>query len=231
MSRFIGIDVQARRGCTYAILDSEGSLIDSGWSDRGSIIRPSPMDETVSVLKEVAEKHARGSADSVAVGIDAPRMSLPEKRKWYWERKTRTWRPRKASEAGFGRHCEVILKAHGIANPQWTPLALNSKPWMNLGFKLFEALASYPHVHEVFPSASYTILENNRDINIRINFAQFVFNPKDMLDACLAAATVKEFIQGKGEEVGGGDGLGTIVLPRPITNGRMEEIFSWPWET
>ena len=189
------------------------------------------MDETVSVLKQVVAKYARGSADCIAVGIDAPRMPLPEKRKWYWERKTRTWRPRKSSEAGFGRHCEVIIKAHNIANPQWTPLASNTKPWMDLGFRLFEALGGYPHVHEVFPSASYNMLEDNRDVNIRINFAQFVFNPKDMLDACLAAATVREFIQGRGEEVGGGDGLGTIVLPRPITNGRMEEIFSWPWET
>lgn len=230
VSRFIGIDVQIRQGCTYAVLDSDGSLIDSGWSDKWSIIRPSPMDHTVSVLVKVIEKHARGSLESLAVGIDAPRMPLLEKRKWYWERKTRTWRPRKASEAGFGRHCEVIIKGHNIGNPQWTPLVSNSKPWMDLGFKLFEALAGYSHVYEVFPSVSYKILEDNRDVNIRINFAQFVFNPKDMLDACMAAATVREFMQGRGEQVGGGDGFGTIVLPRPITNGRMEEIFSWPRE-
>ena len=230
VSRFVGIDVQIRRGCTYAVLDPEGSLIDSGWSDKGSIIRPTPINQTISVLATVIEKHAKGSAESVAVGIDAPRMPLPEKRKWYWERKTRSWRSRKSSEVGFGRHCEVIIKAQNIGNPQWTPLASNTKPWMDLGFKLFDALAVYPHIHEVFPSASYIMLENNRDVSIRINFAQFVHGPKDMVDACLAAATVREFIQGRGEQVGGGDGLGTIVLPRPITNGRMEEIFSWPEE-
>ena len=97
---------------------------------------------------------------------------------------------------------------------------------MDLGFKLFDALTGFPHVHEVFPSASYIMLENNRDVSIRINFAQFVVNPKDMIDACIAAATVREFIQGRGEQVGGGDGFGTIVLPTTIKMGRMEEIFS-----
>jgi predicted nuclease with RNAse H fold len=230
ISLFVGIDVQIRRGCTYAVLDSEGSLIDSGWSDKWSIVRPSPMDQTISVLERVIKNHSKGIPESVAVGIDAPRMPLPEKRKWYWERKARSWRPRKSSEAGFGRHCEIVIKAHSVGNPQWTPLASNTKPWMALGFKLFQALASYPNVHEVFPSASYIMLEDNRDVNIQINFAQFAFNPKDMLDACLAAATVREFIQGRGEQVGGGDGFGTIVLPRPIIYGRMEEIFSWPEE-
>jgi len=51
-----------------------------------------------------------------------------------------------------------------------------------------------------------------------------------MLDACLAAATLREFISGRGEQVGGGDGLGTIVLPRSIAIGKMEEVFNWPIE-
>jgi predicted nuclease with RNAse H fold len=231
VSCFAGIDVQVRRGCTYAVLDSEGSLVDSGWSDKWSIVRPSPIEQTIPVLVKVIEKYAKGSPESVAVGIDAPRMPLPEKRKWYWEGKTRSWRPRKSSEAGLGRHCEVVIKAHNIGNPQWTPLVSNTKPWMDLGFKLFDALTGYPHVHEVFPSASYNMLEDNRDVSIRINFAQFVHNPKDMIDACIAAATVREFFQGRGEQVGGGDRFGTIVLPRPIASGRIEEIFSWPRET
>lgn len=228
VTRFVGIDVQVRRGCTYAVLDSDGLLIDSGWSDKRSIVRPSPMDQTVSVLVGIIKKHAKDSVDSIAIGIDAPRMPLPEKRKWYWEGRTRSWRPRKSSEAGLGRHCEVIIKAHSIGNPQWTVLASNTKPWMDLGFKLFEKLDGYPYVHEVFPSASYTMLEENRDVNIRINFAQFIYSPKDMLDACLAAATVREFVCGRGEQVGGGDGFGSMVLPRPIKNGRIEEIFRWP---
>ena len=228
---FIGIDVQVRRGCTYAVLDSNGFLIDSGWTDKGSVENPDSMNRTIRGLVDLVEKHSKGSAESVAVGIDAPRMPLPEKRKWYWERKTRSWRPRRSSEAGFGRHCEVIIKAHSVANPQWTPTFLMAKPWMQVGFKLFQALAIYQHVHEVFPSASYCMLENNRDMNVQINFAHFAPGPKDMLDACMAAVTVKEFLTGHGERVGGGDGLGTIVLPRPIKCNRIEEVFIWPPET
>lgn len=51
-----------------------------------------------------------------------------------------------------------------------------------------------------------------------------------MVDACMAAATVRETVLGRGEEVGGGDGFGTIVLPRPIENGRIAEVFVWPDE-
>mgnify|MGYP005849327221 CR=1 FL=1 len=39
---------------------------------------------------------------------------------------------------------------------------------------------------------------------------------KDMLDASVAAITVFEFVKGHGCEVGGGDGLGTILLPRKL---------------
>ena len=43
-----------------------------------------------------------------------------------------------------------------------------------------------------------------------------------MLDARVAAVTVREFIKGRGEQIGDLDGLGTIVLPRPIIAGRAE---------
>jgi hypothetical protein len=36
-----------------------------------------------------------------------------------------------------------------------------------------------------------------------------------MLDAWVAAATVREFVEGRGTEVGDDDGLRTIILPRP----------------
>ena len=72
------------------------------------------------------------------------------------------------------------------------------------------------------------MFQDCRDLNIRLNFAKFAHGPKDMLGACVAAATIGEFIQGRGEQVGGGDGLGTIILPRPITTGRIEEVFAWP---
>ena len=49
-----------------------------------------------------------------------------------------------------------------------------------------------------------------------------------MLDAWVAAATVKEFMGGRGVEVGDGDGLGTIVLPRPLPEPVINEVLVWP---
>ena len=49
-----------------------------------------------------------------------------------------------------------------------------------------------------------------------------------MLDAWVAAATVKEFVNERGTEVGGGDGLGTIILPRPLPDPIIEEVLDWP---
>jgi len=49
-----------------------------------------------------------------------------------------------------------------------------------------------------------------------------------MLDAFVAAATVREFVHGRGCEVGGGDGLGTIVLPRPLPEPVMSGVLAWP---
>ena len=52
-------------------------------------------------------------------------------------------------------------------------------------------------------------------------------HPKDMLDAAIGALTVREFEAGRGCEVGGGDGLGTIILPRPIPE-PIEAVLTWP---
>ncbi len=49
-----------------------------------------------------------------------------------------------------------------------------------------------------------------------------------MLDAWMAAATVREFVGGSGSQGGGGDGLGTIVLPRPLPEPVIEEVLQWP---
>jgi len=229
VKRFVGIDVQVRRGCSFAVLDANGDLIDSGWCNRVSIDNNTDStNRAIRTLVDVIKDHSRGAIETVATGIDAPRKSLQNQRNWYWQGKTLTWRRRRPSEAGFGRHGEIIIKAHNIANPQWTPILSKAPAWMQFGFRLFQTLESYPQVHEVFPSASYFMLENSRDLNIRLNFAKFAPGPKDMLDACVAAATVREFIQGRGEQVGGGDSLGTIILPRPIATGRIEEVFAWP---
>ena len=50
-----------------------------------------------------------------------------------------------------------------------------------------------------------------------------------MLDAVVAAVTVHEFEAGRGAEVGGGDGLGTIVLPRAIAETETKPgVLIWP---
>jgi hypothetical protein len=49
-----------------------------------------------------------------------------------------------------------------------------------------------------------------------------------MLDACVAAVTVRELVLGRGCEVGGGDGLGSIVLPRAPSLGRARGLLDWP---
>jgi hypothetical protein len=43
------------------------------------------------------------------------------------------------------------------------------------------------------------------------HLAGFLKGPKGMLDAVVAAVTGMEFLAGRGEEAGGGDGLGTIL--------------------
>lgn len=62
---------------------------------------------------------------------------------------------------------------------------------------------------------------------VDIDLAKFNVGPKDMLDAVVAALTAMEFRQGRGQEVGGGDGLGTIVLPRPIIS-PIAAVMKWP---
>ena len=163
----------------------------------------------------------------VEVGIDAPRIPLDSKRRWYWDRNRRSWKKRQ-DQRGFGRHCEVVISAHRIANPQWTPLKGEAPEWMNLGFKLFSAINGLAKVHEVFPSASLTLLKGVRDVRIDVDFSACKPGPKDMLDAWVAGATVREFFENRGSEVGDGDGLGTIVLPRPIPDPVIKEVFVWP---
>jgi hypothetical protein len=98
---------------------------------------------------------------------------------------------------------------------------------MKLGFALFDQLGSALPVHEVFPSASYRMFEGDTTSGIRVRLRNFRPGPKDMLDAYVAAATLREFVQGRGCEIGGGDGLGSIILPRPIRE-PIREVLKWP---
>ncbi len=129
---------------------------------------------------------------------------------------------------GNGRHCEIVISAHRLANPQWTPFEAAAPEWMKLGFQLFSALKGLVTVYEVFPTASYALLQGNTDIRINADFSACQPGPKDMLDAWVAAVTVREFVEGRGTEVGGGDGLGTIILPCPQPEPVIDAVMEWP---
>lgn len=207
----VGIDVQAARDCPFAVLDSESRMIDRGWLPVGALTES---------VRALARRY-----DGACFAIDAPRMALTSPRSWYWRR--RRWQYATGNEVGYGRHCEVVIAAHRIANPQWTPLADAAPAWMGNGFALFEALQERALTLEVFPSASYRMLNSAKDMRIEISLADFLPGPKDMLDALVAAVTAHEFLSGSGQEVGGGDGLGTIVLPRPIED-PISAVVRWP---
>ena len=208
---YVGIDVQVSRACSVAIIDGNGLPIDTGWF----------LED-----EEMFEFLARYRAAIAGIGIDAPRWGLQKKREWYWQQNARSWRSRRPAEKGWGRHCEVVLSASHLANPQMTPLEREAPFWMQLGFRLFDAFQPHWTVHEVFPSASYRQIPNEPMI-ISVDLRGFAPGPKDMLDAYVSAWTVKEYAQGRGCAVGGGDDLGSIVLPRPIEC-PCPEVLSWP---
>lgn len=219
-----GVDVQLARGLAWVALRADGRLLDGGWVDcREDGVR------TARALREVLRTAAGKQA--LVVGIDAPRQPLTTPREWYWDGRKAQWRPRRESEAGAGRHCEVVVSALGLGRPQYTRGAKESPAWMRLGFALFEELAKEATVHEVFPSASYSLLAKEGErLPVPVPVAACARGPKDILDAAMAAATVREYARGKGSAVGGGDGLGTIVLPKPVKGlaGNVPALHDWP---
>jgi predicted nuclease with RNAse H fold len=211
---FIGIDVQLKRGLAVAVMDENAWVCRTAWLGPG---------QAQSVALELAQQYP-----GAIVGIDAPRQPLRQPRRYYWTRNG--WRHAKAGDRGQGRHCEVAIAALGLARPQWTPVRDSAPPWMAEGFALFEALGEQGlATEEVFPSAAYGQLTDDPDAELTMPLSGFARGPKDMLDAVVAAFCVREFIQGRGCAVGGGDGLGRIVLPRPLkVVGRAEGVMVWP---
>lgn len=216
---YIGIDVQINRGCPFYIINAELAYIRSGWLTGSS-------QETCRQLAELINQCQTQTSTQIAVGIDAPRMGLSAPRQFYWQ--GGKWYRKANTEKGFGRHCEVVIKALGIANPQWTRHKDSSPPWMELGYRLFETLQGIAHVYEVFPSASYAMLQSAHHRPVELSFSGFTHGPKDMLDACMCAYTVHAFLHGFGFEVGGGDGLGTIILPGTLTDENSGPVLQWP---
>lgn len=209
----IGIDVQHARSCPFAVLNTRTQrVVENGWIATGDLVKE---------VQSLASCH-----EGAVFAIDAPRRPLPTPRTWYWRNKS-GWYRGTGSEKGRGRHCEVVIKAYELANPQWTPLAIDAPEWMRNGFEIFGALEDRARALEVFPSASYRMLDEDIDIEVNVPLSGFLQGPKDMLDAIVAAVTAGEFLAGRGQEVGGGDGLGTIVLPRPITKPACD-VLGWP---
>lgn len=207
----LGVDVQSARGCPFAVLDGAAELVRNGWLQDAGALR-----------QVVTQLSASGP---VVVGIDAPRMPLPSPRRW--SSKRGRW-VKAALERG--RHCEVVVRCLDLANPQWTPSVERAEPWMQLGFAMFRELSQLPGVtvHEVFPSASYRMFEASGSPRVTLAFGGFEPGAKDMLDAIVAAVTVKEFTEGRGCEIGGGDGFGTMVLPRQLNTAQVSN-FSMKW--
>lgn len=216
----LGVDVQIKRPCTYYVLDQNLNFVTSG------LLGGSEIDEISKNLHSLALSLLDQQPGWLAVGIDAPRIGLSAPRAWYW--RGGAWLHRSPKERGYGRHCEVVVKALGLGNPQWTRMEGDSPNWMKLGYRLFESLKDFAKVYEVFPSASYRMLNERKHPPIPLYLNGFAGQQKDMLDACVAAYTVWAFIEGRGTEVGGGDGLGTIVLPEKLAVPGSHPVLYWP---
>ena len=79
----------------------------------------------------------------------------------------------------------------------------------------------------MFPTASYTQLVDSEAPRLNLDFRAFRKGPKDVVDAYVGAVTAGEFLAGRGCEVGGGDGGGTIVLPKPVDD-THSALLTWP---
>jgi len=200
---YAGIDVQISRGCAYYILNADKKYVKSGWFNKSI-----PQS-----FKNLFLEITNNQTDKIAIGIDAPRRPIKKLRTRYFHKKKNVWTLE--TKQSNGRECEVIVKSYNLANPQWTRTFTESPDWMKLGLRIFSELKDFQFVYEVFPSASYKMLENE-NIKYELCLNEFNKGVKDMLDASVAAYTVCEYVNGSGCEVGGEDGLGTIVLPRKI---------------
>ncbi len=222
---YLGIDVQVRRGCAFFALSAEGCEIHSGWG-------PATEDpaRAADALEASVEAISAAHPGVLRLAIDAPRCPLGAPREWFWQGASKTWRRRRPADRGAGRHCEVVVSALRLGRPQWTPPREAAAPaWMEVGFALFERAGRLGlEACEVFPSASLTCLAGRAQPRLELSLAAFGPGRTDMLDALVAAATLREFAQGRGWEAPGGDGFGTIVLPARPSPEPPETLLRWP---
>lgn len=200
---FAGVDVQVNRGCCYYILNEKKKFVSSGW------IKEAAPDNFRKLFLQICDS----DKSKIAIGIDAPREPINKPRRKSFDRRKNIWI--NIPEEKIGRECEVIIKSFNLANPQWTNSFEKSPGWMKLGFEIFSALQDFPFVYEVFPSASYRMLQS-QNLMYELCLDHFSVGVKDMLDASVAAITVYQYKSGQGSEVGGQDGHGTIILPSKL---------------
>lgn len=213
MDYFIGIDVQTARGCPFAVLDEGAKVVEDGW------VNSEEPEQAVKAFKQVVDRYPP-DLNTVALAVDAPRTPLTSPREWYWN--GGRWRRCGPKDQGAGRHCEVVVAAHRLANPQWTPSRPPFPAWMELGFAIFLQLGSRCRVYEVFPSASYRMLEGDDLTTITVRLGNFAPGGKDMLDAYVAAATLREFLQGRGARSEAATGWARLFCPGPYVRQSMK---------
>ena len=186
----------------FAILDGAGNFLDAGFFEG-------------SLPTELTRQIEAGLASGLAVvfGVDAARHALTRLRYWNWEPTAEHW-VRLLRGADTGRHAEIILRAHGFRGTRWSVTAA----------PIYQALQALPGtvIYEVCAEAAFQAMDPGSPPPEPSAAAG-----ASLEHATLAATTSREFFAGRGQEIGGGDGLGTIILPRPLRR-RVEGVLEWP---
>jgi predicted nuclease with RNAse H fold len=199
MTLLVGVDVQG------------GELIVAFRRD-GVFLPPAVVVVSAEEVRDHILYLRQNMQEKVVVAIDAPRRYLVVRRRWRLN-DAGVWF---AADLAWGRHCEVVVRRMGLANPQWTPPATQPLPWITLGQRVFTTCEAAGLVAiECFPTASYTRLGQMDGQELNIPGRMFAHSrlAHDILDASVAALTADLFVAGNATELGGGDGLGTIVVP------------------
>lgn len=189
----------------FMVLDGAGNFLDAGFFE-GCL--------PTELVRQIEAGLAAGLA--VLAGVDAARHALPRLRYWEWEPTAERW-VRLLRGTSAGRHAEIILRAHGFRETRWTDRTAGAA-------SMFQALHALPGtvIYETCAEASFQALDPGSPLPSQSAPAE-----GSLEHATLAATTSREFFAGRGQEIGGGDGLGTIILPRPLRR-RIAGVLEWP---
>jgi predicted nuclease with RNAse H fold len=196
MALLVGVDVQ-------------GDELIVAFRRDGSFLPPGRVAATAVEVRDHALQLRQDAQERVLVAIDAPRRYLAAPRLWRLNNGG-VW---VVANLPSGRHCEIIVRRLGLANPLWTPPATQPIPWITLGQQLFTVCeaAGFTTI-ECFPTASYTCFGQMNNIILNIPGEMFAHSrlAHDILDACVAALTADLFLAGNATELGGDDGYMNI---------------------